>query len=665
MVASTLGREVTLAQLRQMSDSTGRGATLEQLLQVSAQLNLLARPVRLPLAEIKRLVVPAILHWRMNHFVVLICVRRRRALIHDPALGRQWVSMAEVDESFTGIALEIRRGPDFAPGLRRSSSGVLQLVRGVGNIRRYLAIVLLLIFAGQLLSLAPAVVTQLLIDEVILGQAGLWLASALAGLSVVLLSSVLIDALRRWITLYAGASLALDTTCNLVAHLLRLPIAFVCERHLGDIMSKLDSLTPLRKAITEQSIDGIANIVMLLVTLIVMTLYDTRLTVVSIIGLLVSLIVLASMLPKVQQLNNRLLVQRAIENSSLLESFRAFETVKGLGLTEVRGTHWQNRFFASTDTAFRLGKFDIARNSLLATVAGAEQVAFLAIGIGGAMEQEVSVGVLFAFMSLRGRFASAATRLVDGFQFFALLRIHADRLTDLASGEAEKPAPKGALSRKIDGAVEIRNLNFSFSASKPLIRDFNCSIPSDTHAVITGPSGCGKTTLLKIVSGQLRAGSGDVLVDGIEIALWDRAAYTRQTGIVQQHEHLFQGTIAENIAGFSPCPDLSRVKNAAMAASVWDDIREMPMQTETLLGDTGLSLSGGQVQRLAIARALYRRPRILFLDEATSHLDTDTESKVLANICALRITVISIAHRPGAIAQAGQIIALGGPRVAS
>jgi len=658
MVASTIGCDRSLTRLRRMSGPVNRGAGLEQLLRLSRQLGLVARPVKLPLSDLRKLALPAVLHWRMNHYVVLVRVHRRQVLIHDPAIGRQWVAINELDASFTGIALELRRGPDFVPCARDTEAGLFRLIRGVRDVRQYLATVLLLVLAGQLMSLAPALVTQLLIDEVILGQADLWLQSALIGLAAVLLSGILLDMLRRWLTLYAGARLAVDTTCNLVAHLFRVPAEFIRDRHLGDVMSRLDSLVPLRQAVTEKGVDVAANVTMLFVTLAVMTIFSVTLTLVSLIGLLATFTVLGVMLPKMQQLNNRLLAQRADENTSLMESLRAYESIQSLGLADVRGTHWQNRYFASTDTAYRLGRREITRTSLLGIIAGGEQVAFLLMGISGAIEQKISIGVLFAFMSLRSRFAGAATRLVEGFHFFSLLRVHVRRLADLTSVESEKPAPAGAHKTALVGKLEARKMNFGFSPDTPLVRNFECRIAPGTHVVITGPSGCGKSTLLRIMSGQLAPGSGEFLVDDVELELWDRAAYVQQIGVVLQSDHLFQGTIAENIAGFSACPDMARVRRAAMAASVWDDIRQMPMQTETLLGDTGSSLSGGQVQRLAIARALYREPKILFLDEATSQLDIETENRVLANIGKLDITIVSVAHRPGAIEKAAQVITI-------
>ena len=660
MIAYSMGHERSLAELRRMSEGHSSGLALDDLLRLSGQLGLVARPVRLSLVDIQQLAVPAILHWRMNHFVVLIRARRFKILIHDPATGKQWVPISDVDKSFTGVALELKPGPDFNVCRRHSEPEVFDLVRGVRNIRAYIATILVLVLAAQFLSLAPAVVTQLLIDEVILGQARHWLTAAIAGLFVVLLSAVLVDGLRRWLSLYAGVRLAVDTTCNLVSHLFRLPLDFIRDRHLGDIMSKLDSLVPLRQAITEQGIDAIANATLLVVTLGVMLFYSAELTLVTIVGLVLTFLVLTLMLPKMRQLNGRLLNERAGEKSSLLESLRAFETVKSLGISEIRSGHWQNRFIASTDTSYRLGKLDITRTSMLSVIAAIEQSAFLAVGIGGAIDRDITIGVLFAFMNMRGRCASAAMKLVDGYQAFALLRVHTGRLGDLVSGEAEQPARRGALYRPLGGKLEARGVEFGFSRDRPVIRNFDCHIPAGAHVVITGPSGCGKTTLLRLMCGQLQTDAGNILVDDLELSLWDRAGYLRQIGVVLQNERLFQGTIADNIAAFSSCPDLARIRSAAIAAEIWEDIQRLPMKTETLLGDTGTTLSGGQVQRIAIARAIFRHPKILFLDEATSHLDTDTESRVLANMSKLNITIVSIAHRPGAIARAAQVIRLGG-----
>ena len=658
MVAAYYGRHESLAALREQHRGTGHGATLGQLLDTARGLRLIARPLRLSLAELPRLQLPAVLHWRMNHFVVLTKTGRRHIIIHDPANGRRKISRAELDGSFTGIALELSPQLDFSPGGKGETIGLADFVGSVRHLYRYLGVMLFLLLVSQMLALVPSVATQILIDEVVLGQDRAWLYRAVGGLALVMLVTVVLDGLRGWVTLYTGTRLAVGSTVSMLTHLLSLPVTFVQRRHLGDLLSKLESLTPVRLAITDYWVNAVVHVVVLLTTLTIMFLYSSSLTFVSLAGLTASSGLVLVLLPRSRRLSEQTLIHRAAENSSLVESLRGYDTVQALGLGTVRRLHWQNHFSQATGTTVRQGKLAIVRASVAGLINTAEQVLFLTIGIGGVLDREISVGVLFAFMSLRGRFGGAALGLTDTVQRFALLKVHTRRLADLALATPGRAGPPGAVTGLLRGVVQARNISFSYTDNECIIDNICCDIECGAHVVITGPSGCGKTTLLKILAGQLDATSGEVLLDGYEISLWNQDALRRQVGVVMQSDNLFQGSIATNIAAFSPAPDLSRLRAAAVAAEIWDDIQKLPMRTETLIGDSGLNLSGGQVQRLTLARALYRNPAILFLDEATSHLDMLTEERVLTNISKLNITVISVAHRPGAIRLAGQVISL-------
>lgn len=659
MVCAWWGNHQALPALRRMAGESARGATLADLVRLGGSVGFVTRPVRVRLREIARLPMPAILHWRMNHFVVLARVRRNKVLIHDPARGRRWVSPCELDESFTGVALELRPRREFRSGGGAREPGLRDVFRGVRNIRHFLVLLAIIVIASQVLSLAPAIATQLLIDELILGQAGHWLTSVLVGLGAALACGVLIDALRAWVGLYSGTRLAIDSTLSFVSRLLRMPAGFIRARNLGDLMSRLDSLTPLRTAITEQAADTLGNVVLVVATVAVMIMYDLALATVSLIGLAASSLIMAATLPAERRLAERALVQRAAEKNSLLETFRAFDTVCSLGLSDARDSHWQNRFFGATGTTFRAGKLAILRSTLTAVVAAVEQLTFLGVGVGAVIEQKVSVGALFAFVSLRGRFSGAALQLIGAARQFGLLRVHIRRLSDVVSGESARSNMPGALNRPVRGTIDVSGLAFGYANEPTLFRDLNFGVRAGEHVVITGPSGCGKTTLLRILAGQLEPVTGNVRLDGVELSLWSRHAVTCQTGVVLQDEHLFQGSIADNIAAFDPEVDLAMVREAAHIAGIWEDILRLPMKLQTLLGDTGSTLSGGQVQRIALARAVYRKPRVLYLDEATSHLDVECERRVLGNLRGLGITTISVAHRPAAVSGAGQVIRLG------
>jgi len=658
MIAAHFGRITDLASLRQQCGLSGNGATFQEMLEIASRLQLIARPVRLSLSELTSLRLPAVLHWRMNHFVVLTKVIGNRFVIHDPAAGKRTVDVAEFDQSFTGVALEVTRSRQFVPYKDHKRMGITAYVGSFRHLYRYLALIFGLLLVSQILALVPSIATQIVIDEVVLGQDRSWLYRALGGLAIVMLTGILLEGLRGWVSLYAGTRLTADSTVCIINHLFRLPVSFINRRHLGDLMSRLESLTPIRQALTEHGVNALVQLIVLITTLLIMYLYSPWLTAVSVAGLLTTLALIFSLLPRTRRLSEQALIHQATQNSSLVESLKGYETVQGLNLSNVRRLHWQHSFHQATNARVEQGKLAIFRAAASGVIGAAEQVAFLAIGVTGILEKEITMGVLFAFIVLRGRFSGAAFALTDLLQRFSLLEVHTNRLSDIVLAEPIPEGPAGAITGELTGSLRAINLSFCYDANIPVIEHFQCDVAAGANVVITGPSGCGKTTLLRILSGQLAFNDGQILVDGVERSLWNKQALSDQCAIVMQTDNLFQGTIAENISAFSATPDLALVRTAAIRAEIWADIQRLPMQTQTLIGDTGIGLSGGQIQRLTLARALYRQPRILFLDEATSHLDVATEKRVLRNIAKLKMTIISVAHRPDAISLAGQVITL-------
>jgi ATP-binding cassette, subfamily B, bacterial CvaB/MchF/RaxB len=658
MVAGHYGHEVGLHSLRGRGSSS-RGSSLKHLVELARELRLIARPLRLEPHEIGKLRLPAILHWRMSHFVLLVRMLPGKAVVHDPASGRRIITSRELDRDFTGIAVELAPAREFCRHAKASGIRLADFIASFQKLSRYLCIMLALLVTTQLLALVPPVATQLLIDEVVLGQDRIWLYRALLGLMIVMLVGILLEAARRWIGLYAATRLAADSTLCVLNHLLSLPVAFLHGRHLGDLMSKVESLTPIRAALTESAINAIVQLVVLLTTLSIMFLYSAPLTAISLGGLLLSALLSLAVLPASRRLTEEVLVHKAKQNSSLLETLGAYESVHALGLAAVRLGQWQKHFFAATNAGVRQTKLAILRNAGTRTIGAAEQVLFLGMGVAGIVDSQFTLGVLFAFISLRARFATAAISLVGIGQSFFMLRVHKERVADILLAPAE-PLPRAdAVEAEIGGSLEARQLGFRYPAGPWIVRDFNCRIARGESVAIAGPSGSGKTTLLRLLSTQLTATSGRILIDGRELALWNSHCVRRQLGIVLQNDRLFQGSIGENIAAFDPEPDIERLRDAAIAAEIWADIQAMPMMLHTLVGDSASSLSGGQRQRILLARALYREPRMLFLDEATAHLDVDTERRLLDKLADSGITMISVAHRPEVLARADRVIELG------
>ena len=659
MVAGHYGNEIGLHSLRNRTSISSRGTSLKDLVEIARELRLVARPLRVELNEIGKLRLPAILHWGMSHFVLLVNMKRGRATVYDPAYGKRHCRMEELDRNFTGVAVEFAPARNFDKGPRGQRVTFLDFVGSFRHFGRYLGMMLALLITTQILALVPPIATQLLIDEVVLGQDRDWLYRALLGLAAVMSVGVLLEASRRWISLYAGTNLAVDSSLGVLNHLLSLPVAFLHGRHLGDLMSKIGSLTPIRAALSDTGINGIVQVVVLLATLTIMFLYSSWLTFVSLGGLVLSAFLTFAILPASRRLMEEALVHTARQNSSLLETLGAYESVQAMDLSALRLSQWQSHFFAATNAGVRQAKLSIFGSAGTGIIAAVEQVLFLGVGINGILEKQITLGVLFAFMSLRGRFAAAALSLTNITRAFFMLRIHTDRIGDILLAEPEQLPRKDALRTDISGSIEVLNLNFEYPGGSSIIRDYNFAIERGDAIAIAGPSGAGKTTLLRLLSTQLTATSGRILFDGKDLALWNRRRLRQQFGIVMQNDRLFQGSIAENIAGFDPEPDIERVRQAAINAEIWSDIQAMPMTLYTLLGDAGSTLSGGQQQRIVLARALYRNPTILFLDEATSHLDIETERRVLDRLAASDMTIISVAHRPDVLARADRTIELG------
>lgn len=661
MVANYYGHQIDLTWLRERSAQSGSGPSLRTILAGAEMLQLDGRPVRAGIDELKHLNLPAILHWEFDHFVVLTRVQKKRLEICDPAAGRRHIPVADATRSFTGVAVEFSRLPDFAAERAAGGLRIPQLLRSFVGLGRYLIAMLVLLFASQLLALAVPVATQLLIDEVVLGQDLRWLNRVIAGIGLVMFAMILIDTLRRRFALFTGVRLSIDAAAALVKHVFSLSVSKIEKRTVADLMSRIDSMAPIQRVLTDSLLTGIVQLVTLFMTFLLMLFYSPRLALLSVVALLLMVALQAALLPRMRARNLDAVVASAEANQSLIESLRAYPSVNAFGIRANRLAHWRNSYMRASNARAEQGNIAIIASAGQGVVAAADQMAFLVMGIAGVASKNLTLGALFALLGLRARLNAAVLALVSVAGEIYLSRSHLDRVGELLIEAPEPRAPDVAVRASLVGAVACQDLSYRYAGGADVLTAVNCQIAAGERVVICGSSGIGKSTLLRLLCAELKPDRGKIEYDGLDAALWDRQVIRAQFGIVRQGDRLLMGSIADNISCFSSTPAVERIHEAAVLAGIWDDILAMPMKLHTPLNSANCGLSGGQVQRLLIARVLYRRPRVLFLDEATSHLDSDTETRVLKNLAANGATIISVAHGENALALGGRPIVLKSP----
>lgn len=664
MVAWFHGHRIDLAGLRRRFTVSLKGATLAYLMQVAGRLHLAPRPLRLELDELPRLRAPCILHWNLNHFVVLKSADSRGIVIHDPALGVRRLSLAEASRHFTGIALELAPTTEFRAVDERRRLHLRDLTGPVVGLKRSLAQVLVLALALQAIAIVAPFHMQWVVDgAVVSGDRDLLTVLGL-GFLLLTLVQVTLAALRSWIVLYLSTTLNLQWLANVFSHLLRLPVSYFEKRHLGDVVSRFGAVTAIQRTLTSSFVEAILDGVMAAATLAMMVVYSAALAMVAIGAVVCYGLLRWLFYMPLRRATEEQIVHSAKQQSHFLETVRGVQSIKLFGRQEERRSRWLNLVVDTTNQDLAAQKLGLGFRSANGLVFGAERIAIVWLGALLVLDSAFSVGMLFAFMSYKEQFSARVAGLVDKMIDLRMLSLQGERLADIVLTAPEEDAPSMAAD-DIEASLEVRAVSFRYSDTEPLVL-VNCSfaVEAGESVAIVGPSGCGKTTLLKLMLGLLPTTDGKILAGGIDIQKLGIDRYRKLVGTVMQDDQLFAGSIADNISFFDPSPDQGAIERHARLAAVHDDIAAMPMGYNTLIGDMGAALSGGQKQRILLARALYKQPRILFLDEATSALDVQKERAVNEAVRSLNLTRIVIAHRPETIASADRVIVLQSGRVA-
>lgn len=670
MIATAHGQVTTLQDLRRRFPVALKGMKLRDLLEVAAGIGFSGRPLKLDLPFLAKLSLPCILHWDMNHFVVLARVRRGSVTVLDPAVGERRLSLDEVSAHFTGVAVELTPNADFKPAAPPPRVSLAALTGKVLGLRRSLVQILLVALVLELFAIVAPLCNQLIIDDVLTSGDRDLLKVLLIGFGLLLVTQTALGLARSWMLVLLTQTLSLQWRGNTFAHLLRLPVGFFERRHLGDITSRFGAVDAIQKTLTTAAIEALLDGLMGVAALVMMLVYAWPLALVVIAAvLLYGLLRWAAYRPLRDAAAERLVVA-ARESTHFLETLRAMTPLKLFGREQERRAQWQNLIVEVQNRDVRTAKLSMAMSTANTFLFGVENLLVLFLGAGLILDGQqagtvtMTVGMLFAFLSYKGQFTGRVSALINYAVELRMLGLHAERLADIALEPPEPDEVPDHDLAHLEASLELRDVSFRYGEREPwILRHVNLTVPAGQSIAITGPSGSGKTTLLKVLLGLLAPEEGEVRYGGMPMRQLGLRNVRRQIGTVMQEDVLLTGSLADNIACFDTQPDPERVQAAAMLAQIHEDICRMPMGYQTLVGDLGSGLSGGQKQRVLLARAIYRRPRILALDEATSHLDVTRERAVTANLARLPLTRLMIAHRPDTIAGAERVIVLEGGAV--
>jgi len=437
-------------------------------------------------------------------------------------------------------------------------------------------------------------------------------------------------------------------------------MSFFEKRHIGDLLSRFSSLQPIRNLLAEGMISALLDGLMAAITLAMLFIYSWELALIVLTALALYSAVRLALYRVIWDRTDATIQAQAKENSTFIESVRAIQSLKLFNRESEREGQWLNRYSDIVNSNMRLGRAKIAFSTLNDIIFGLESIITIYLAARLALGSVLTVGMIFAFISYKQNFTEKSVQLVEKILDFRILGLHLDRLSDIALTPMEEGHEQPiAYTRELEGHIALRNVSFRYSDNDRFVLDnISLSVAPGEFVTITGPSGAGKTTLMKILLGLLRPTSGEVLVDGVPMATVGPRVYREQVAAVMQEDQLLSGSVAENICFFDAKFDQEVMITCARMARIHDEIMAMPMTYNSLIGDMGSSLSAGQKQRLLLARALYRQPRILFLDEGTAHLDVENERRINESLQHLRMTRVSVAHRPDMAAGADRTFRL-------
>lgn len=664
MIATAHGYRTDVLALRRRFPISQKGATLATVVAILRQLGFETRALRVAAANLTKVEGPAVLHWEGKHFVVLCQVRPRRQgttyTIADPVVGEYELPEEEFSERYSGVALEVAPGLSFRRGDQQTTISVSHLWgRSVGLKRAALQVLLFTGIAQGLAILAPLYL-KLGVDSALSARDAIALAQLGVGFLLVAILAGIFLRLRNLVIVNLGGLLGFQMTRNVVRHMLRLPLEWFEKRYMGDILAKAQMVEEVSTIITRNVLGALFDGVLAAAALVVMCIYSTALVGVAAGAVAIYGAVRLWLVDRNRLALHDTVAAHAREDSFLAETVRNISVFKAFSAEELRASMWERLKARASNAQIRSSSMNATIEAFETTWFAIENVVFVYVALYLAMFDQLSIGGVLAMVVYKQIFVRAATRSLQSVVEYQTLQVHLERIADItANAVGTAYVEMRGAEKPLRGKVELRGVSYSYGFNERCtVRDVTVLIQPGEVVAIQGASGAGKTTLLKLMAGLLHPTTGMVLIDDLPLGTGDAYAVRSQIGYVAQGEGLLAGTVAENIALFDEECDQAHIEQCARIANIHSELQMLPMGYSTLVGDMGCALSGGQVQRIVLARALYRRPRVLFIDEGTANLDVAGEKVVAEGLRELGITQILTAHRPDTLRRVPRVLTL-------
>ncbi|MFL6595760.1 MAG: peptidase domain-containing ABC transporter [Chthoniobacterales bacterium] len=663
MVCRHFGRKVSLTRIRQLCHTSTDGTSLKAICRAATELGLAARALKVSVRNLPNMPLPSIVHWEGNHWMVLFDVNEKFVRVADPAIGIRKIPRKEFELNWSGYAalFDYTTAFEQAP---ESKPTLAWVVPFIAKHRTTLLQVICLAVAVTCLQMLFPIFTQMVVDKVIVERDIGLLKTILLGMAAALFFVQASSLLQQYLLAFTAVRLDTAILDFLSRQLLSLPMTYFTSRRTGDIQRRLAGAQQVRQFAVGQGIGAILALVSLTGALFLMTVYSPSLmfaflaTTPLYVGLMYfSFKVLRPLFASVEEAQGKY-------SSHQIDAIKGIEAVKAAAAESVFRDTMLNEFLAVSKKIFRSSFIVMSYDSMLQTIGMLSTAVFLWVGANQVMEGKLSVGGFVAFSTLTAMAYGGILRTLGVWDNMQLASVLLNRLNDIFEQEPEQGRDRSRLTpvHSLEGRIEIRNVSFKYGGPEApnILSNISLDLAPGRMIAFVGRSGCGKTTLIKLIAGLLEPTEGTILFDHTDLKRLNYRDVRRHIGMVLQENHMFNDSIAQNIAFGDAEPDLDRVLTAAQTAAAHDFIMRLPMGYETKIGESGLSLSGGQKQRIAIARAIYNNPPILIFDEATSALDTESERAIQDNLARLMTgrTTIVIAHRLSTIREADSIVVL-------